>query len=141
MNKRIQQFTKAEVERRLPVPTTTIGEICPGQQQLNANLIIRCLDLKEDSSEAELLAVYNGIRTYLGVSEINELNPVSVKRLPYSREKVKNLSSRPLQINVSSTAAKRQFLQVRRIKKEIYPSDIGVQQQVNKPVLITEQLT
>lgn len=46
-----------------------------------------------------------------------------------------------MQVCLKSIEAKNQFLQVRRIKKDIYPADIGISQQSKRPLLITEQLT
>lgn len=110
------------------------------QQELNTNIVIRGVDVKVDTPEPELLAVYEGIRTHLGISNITELTPVSVKVLT-SNPSNGNTSSRPIQVQLPSVAAKRHFLQVRRIKKDIFPSDIGITQTCRRPVLISEQLT
>lgn len=154
LNKEIQRLNEAEAQLNLNLKNcedkiskltsshnSTITGISSEQHQLNTNIIIRGIDLGEDPTEADILAVYNGIRSHLGILEIVELDPVRAIRLPSVRGKAKIPSNRPLQVQLTSIAAKRQFLQVRRVKKEIFTSDIGVQQQLKKPILITEQLT
>lgn len=110
------------------------------QQDLNENIIIRGVEIKDDTPESELIAVYNGLRTHLGIVDTPEFDPVSIGIIPTIPGKQQS-SSRPLQVKLSSTASKRQFLQIRRAKKNIFPSDIGINQTSNRPVLITEHLS
>lgn len=52
-----------------------------------------------------------------------------------------SLNVRTLQVKLKSITAKRECLQVRRIKKDNLPKDIGSNQQSQNPLLITEQPT
>lgn len=107
---------------------------------MNTNIVIRGIDIKESNSESELATVYGGIRTHLGISNNTDFDPVSLKLLTSSAHR-SSKSSRPIQVRFRSVNAKREFLQIRRVKKEILPKDIGIKQQSQRPVLISEQLT
>lgn len=115
------------------------------QQEINANIVIRGVHVnkKDINSQSELIKVYDKIRTHLGISEINDLNAVSATILqPKSATNINSGSSaNTIQVKLSSVSAKRKFLQIRRAKKDILPSHIGITQTSNKPILITEQLT
>lgn len=70
----------------------------------------------------------------------NQHQPAAVKVLhPQNSHKLKSAST--IQVQLKSVDAKREFLQIRRVKKDILPTDIGFKQSSNKPILITEQLT
>lgn len=69
-----------------------------------------------------------------------ELEAVSVTVLA-SGPTAKNQSSRPIVIKLSSIEAKKKLLQIRRIKKEIYTSDIDINNKPRRLLLISEQLT
>lgn len=111
------------------------------QQEINTNIVIRGVDIKADTTEPELRAIYGGIRAHLGVSDFTELDPVSVRTLstnPGSNSTI----TRPILVQLSSVAAKTKLLQVRRFKKEIFQSDIGIANYTSRsPILISEQLT
>lgn len=109
------------------------------QQDLNSNIVIRGVDVKEDTSESHLLAVYEGLRSHLNISSEADLAPISVTVL--SSNPTKANTSRPIKVQLSSLAAKVKFLQVRRAKKDIFPSDIGINDGARRPILISEQLT
>lgn len=49
--------------------------------------------------------------------------------------------NRPFVVKLASKEAKRKFLQARRAKKDIRPSDIAHNQANNKPIFVTERLT
>lgn len=110
------------------------------QQEINSNIVIRGVEVNDNTSTAELTNVYEGIRTHLGISDISELAPVSVSLIP-SHSSKPNSSLRPIKVALQSTSAKIKFLQVRRTKKDIVQSDIGIASNSKRPVLITEQLT
>lgn len=110
--------------------------ITQGQLEINPNIIVRGLNLPVDSSEAQLSSVYTGLRNHLGISDISEFDPVRVQLLSTNNNK-----SSILQVCLQSSSAKKQFLQIRRTKKDIYPSDIGLTNQHRKPILVSEQLT
>lgn len=117
------------------------------QQDINSNIVIRGVDLIENQndSEPELTVVYDKVRSHLGVSEISDFKAVSVKVLQPKNHLSENSKKTPtantIQVRLSSALTKRQFLQIRRIKKDILSSDIGLSQNSKKPILITEQLT
>lgn len=108
------------------------------QQQLNSNIVIRGVELS-GISEFEPSVVYESIRSHLGVREDKAFDPVSVTVLPTTA--AKSVTAKTIQVRLGSTAIKRQFLQVRRIKKNITAADIGLSQDSRKTILITEQLT
>lgn len=130
---------KDQGERFRTSVTSSENCISLDQQAVNSNIVIRGVDVKADTPEPELQAVYEGIRSYLGISNVADLTPVSVKVL--SNPSNVTSTTRPIQVQFTSVAAKRNFLQVRRIKKDIFPSDIGISQIHRRPVLISEQLT
>lgn len=84
--------------------------------------------------------MYSGIRTHLGIADVRDLDPVSIRIVPSIPGKPTS-SSRPLQVQLASVVAKRQLLQVTRVEKDILPSDIGLRQQSCPPILITEHLS
>lgn len=110
------------------------------QLELNSNIIIRGIDVTDNTPDSELLAVYEGLRTHLGVSDVAELIPVSVKVLAPNPLNAKT-SFRPIQVVLTSITAKKKFLEIRRSKKDIHPSDIGITNNFQRPILVTEQLT
>lgn len=110
------------------VQTCVESGISLDQQELNTNIIIRGINLKEDAQEYELCAIYSGIRTHLGIAHVSEFDPVCITIVPSIPGKPMT-SSRPIIVQLSSVAAKRQFLQVRRIKKAIFPTDIALNQE------------
>lgn len=108
------------------------------QQQLNSNFIIRGVDTGESTSEAELKGVFNNILEHIGVHDNPEFAPVSIQLL---RNHNSAKSAGIIQVRLSSATAKRHFLQARRLKKGIVPSDIGCNSDSHKPILIAEELT
>lgn len=81
---------------------------------------------------------------HLGISEVSELKAVSATILQPKgtrNKKTGSTSAKTIRVKLSSVSAKRKFLQIRRIKKEILPTEIGVNQASKKAILITEQLT
>lgn len=110
------------------------------QQEVNTNIVIRGIDLNENASEADLRKVFDGLRSHLEIADVTHLSPVNIKIVTSNPGKT-NQSFRPIQVQFPTVEAKTQFLQVRRIKKDIFPSDIGVHQQILRPLLISEQLT
>lgn len=126
---------------RIKLTTSAIDTgISKEQEELNANVIIRGVEVRENAEESELLTVYNKICTHLGIVDSPEHEPITAKIL--SSNNIPSATAvKPIQIKLRSSAAKRQFLQARRIKRDILPSDIGIVQQSKKALLITEQLT
>lgn len=111
------------------------------QQELNSNIVIRGVDLVDSSCDSKPLEVYNGIRTHLGISNEADFDPVSVKVLHPKKSLGKTITNKTIQVSLRSSKIKRQFLQIRRIKKDILPNNIGLVQNSKKPILITEELT
>lgn len=120
-------------------PTVESG-VSQEQQELNTNIIIRGIKLKEDTPETKLRKVYSGICNFLGIADTDDFEPVQVSLLPPTSGSDKN-SIRPLKVQLKSISAKRHLLQLRRSKKAIYSSDIGIKQTPNSSILITEHLT
>lgn len=134
------QSLLSNYESELPRSSPPESRITQDQKELNANIIIRGIDVNNNTPPAELTSIYEGIRSHLGISDVAELAPVSVSVLPQNTAKP-NSSLRPIKVVLTSAAAKVKFLQVRRIKKDIVQSDIGIANNSQRPVLITEQLT
>lgn len=124
--------------------TTTVASetgISLSQQDLNTNIVIRGVDIKAGTPESELRAIYGGIKAQLGVSDVAELDPITVKTLS-SNLGSNSTTARPFIVQLPSVAAKEKLLQVRRTKKDIFPSDIGLTNCTSRyPILISEQLT
>ncbi|KAJ6639560.1 hypothetical protein Bhyg_12306 [Pseudolycoriella hygida] len=45
------------------------------QQSINNNIVIRGVEVKDSTPSVELTAIYEGIRTHLGISDVDELSP------------------------------------------------------------------
>lgn len=127
------QQLKSRNEPRVPVQASD-------QQEINSNIIIRGVDVSANTTTSELAKVYEGVRNHLEISELPEFDPISISLLPSNAARP-NASCRPIKITLSSVAAKVKFLQVRRIKKDICQSDIGINNNSRRPLLITEHLT
>lgn len=111
------------------------------QLNINSNVVIRGIDFSENAPDTELTAAYDKICSHLGLSSSEDFKPLGVSLILNPVGSRKNQSFRPLKVVLPSEKIKKQFLQVRRTKKEIYPADIGINQQHSRPILITEQLT
>lgn len=107
------------------------------QREINCNLVIRGVDV-DDSTD--LTAIYKGIRDHLGVSNVKEFDPISFSVIP-SKSPKSTAAARPIKVVLQSVDAKVKFLQIRRTKKDILHSDIGITDNSRRSVLITEQLT
>lgn len=130
----------SEVEKLRTTASSTNDGISLEQQEVNSNIIIRGVELNKDATESDLIAVYQKICAHLGATGTPDLEPVEASILT-SNQKAKGTDSKPIRIKLRSTAAKRQFLQIRRIKRDILPTDIGIVQSSKKALLITEELT
>lgn len=106
------------------------------QQQLNSNVVIRGI---VQSTDVEPESVFKKIRAHLGILNDEAFNPLSVTLL--QRASTQPSTTQTIQVKFESVAVKRQFLQIKRAKKEIFTSDIGIEQNTPKAILITEQLT
>ncbi|KAJ6640547.1 CD9 antigen [Pseudolycoriella hygida] len=69
---------KGQLERQRISITGADNNVSLEQQQLNTNIIIRGVDVKQDTNTSELLAVYEGIRNHLSISDIAEFDPVNI---------------------------------------------------------------
>lgn len=127
-----QHQSKADLE---PVESG----ISADQIKLNSNIVIRGVEIAEKSDESAPVKVFDSIRAHLGLQQDETFNPVGVRVFPIASNSSTN--TRTIQVQFRSVEIKRKFLQVRRIKKQITPRDIGVVQGSNKAILITEQLT
>lgn len=135
----LTQF-KNQIEQQRAAVSSTENNISLDQQELNTNIVIRGVEVKEDTPTSELLAVYEGLRSHLNISNEADLLPVSVSVLKSNSAKP-NTSIRPIRVQLPTVAAKAKLLQVRRVKKDIHPSDIGLNSASRRPILISEQLT
>lgn len=112
------------------------------QERLNCNIVIRGADVATDTPESELRKVFSGLRDHLGVADIAEFEPVSIQVINTNFSKNSKASkSKPVRVQFQSSATKKKFLQVRRIKKSITQIDIGIKGGSSNPILITEELT
>lgn len=127
-----------DIHRLTTSPTNCI--ISGAQQEVNPNIIIRGIETDNNTSAADLMNIYEGIRAHPGIADIPDLAPVSVSLLSSNAAKP-NSTLRPIKVVLPSVAAKTKFLQVRRTKKDIVQADIGITSNSKRPVLITEQLT
>lgn len=109
------------------------------QQEVNSNIIIRGVELTSDS-DTEPSRIYNSIRSHFGIADDEAFNPLSVNLVPTSTAK-QSSNTRIIQVRLRSSTAKKQFLQIRRRKKDITLTEIGLCQSSKKSILITEQLT
>lgn len=132
----VSQLKDQSVQRQLSSENTTSSN----QQEINTNIVIRGVDVNDNTPADELTAIFEGIRNHLGISGIAELTPVSVSLIAPKTSKP-NSAFRPIKVVLPSVDAKVKFLQIRRTKKDIVQSDIGISSHPNRPVLITEQLT
>lgn len=145
--KRQSEQLRLELDELKNEESSDLKKVSRSQEELNSNIIIRGAEVNENTPESELLAVYEGIRNYLDISGASEFDPVSVSLIPRraatgtpSSETNKS-SSRPIQVKLASSQSKKKFLQVRRIKKDIFPADIGIINSTRRPILISEHLT
>lgn len=121
--------------------TDTAKGVSVEQQELNSNIIIRGVDSSSDSA-IEPGCIYNSIRGHLGIASDDDFNPISVEFIPTSTAKrEERVKSKIIKVQLRSAATKKQFLQIRRQKKDITLADIGIGQGSKKSLLITEQLT
>lgn len=139
LNSRIDQHNEQFQE------TQTLAEkgISFEQQKLNTNIIIRGVEVRNSASKQDLFDIYNRLREHLGLTNIVEFEAVSVNLLSNNCKitEEKDNFSNTIQVILPSISAKRQFLQLRRAKKDITPARIGVTQKSSRPLLITEELT
>lgn len=113
------------------------------QEIINSNIIIRGIDLDQQASQDNLLGKFDAIRSHLGISEISDFEAVDIDivRPKSSTDKDTALRHKTIRVKFRSVDHKRRFLQIRRSKKSIFASEIGIQQSSKKPILIVEQLT
>lgn len=122
---------------------SSVNDITFEQQRINSNIIIRGVEVEANANKDHLLDTFNQIRSHLGVSEVSDFEPVDIGFLPTNNTSDKNPVSQPktIQVKFHSVDQKRRFLQIRRTKKTLIPSEIGLKQKSRKPILIVEQLT
>lgn len=128
------------IKNLVRIEEATKENISVEQLKLNTNIIVRGIELNEETSEESLSAVYTGIRKHLEIESDAEFDPVSLSIIPSIRKEHKRASV-PIRIVFKSISAKRSFLQIRRVKKDIFPREVEVIQESQRPLLITEELT
>lgn len=109
------------------------------QQELNSNIIIRGVEPSTDG-KIEPNLVYDSICDHLGIADDEAFTPISVDFIQTSTVN-RPTTNKIIKVQLRSNSAKKQFLQIRRRKKEITLADIGLCQESKKSILITEQLT
>lgn len=114
----------------------SVNGVTVEQERINNNIVIRGLEIEEDTDESVLVQTFENICTHIGISSEGDLKPVSVTTLAS-----KSKTGGPVVVSLVSREAKQKFLRARRIKKDIRPTDIKRSQKFNKPLIITEQLT
>lgn len=123
--------------------TQTTTGVSFEQEEINSNIIIRGIEIGQDTSHDCLLEKFNKIRSHLGVCEVTdfEATDIGILQSKNNSDKSTNASSKTIRVKFRSIDNKRRFLQVRRTKTSIVPSEIGIEQNSRKPILIAEQLT
>lgn len=119
--------------------TSAAGGVSIEQQELNSNIVIRGIEQTPDYA-IEPKSVYNSVRDHLGIGNDDEFEPIAVNFVRSSTAKTSSAGG-IIQVRLRSSAAKKQFLQIRRRKKDITLADIGLCPGSQKSILITEQLT
>lgn len=76
------------------------------QHNLNCNIVIRGAEVTADAPESKLLAVYSGLRSHLGVIDVTEFDPVSVKAINTNPADKNNTSVKPIRVQFQSVDAK-----------------------------------
>lgn len=110
------------------------------QDRVNCNIVIRGAGATPSTSVSELQEVYSGLRQHLDIDDSAEFEPVSIEVI-HSIGSKNSSSSKPIRVQFNSIETKRKFLQVRRVKKAIFQSDIGIKSGSSQPVIISEELT
>lgn len=116
------------------------SEISLEQEELNNNIVIRGVEVSTDSPAESLSAVFSGLCSHLGVSNVSEFEPELIEVIASTSNETEK-ASRPLKVRFRSAVIKRNFLQIRRTRRDIYPSDIGISQKSRRPLRISEHLT
>lgn len=106
------------------------------QQDVNTNIVIRGVDVNENTPETELLAVYEAIRSHINISDVTVLTPVSVAVLSPNPTS-SNTSFRPIRVQLPSVAAKKKLLQIIKVKRDILYSNIGIKNACRCPIVIS----
>lgn len=119
------------------------GGVSADQESINANIIIRGIDLDHEAGQDTLLKKFDKIRSHLGVAEVSDFEATDIAVLQPKASSIKDASAlhKTIRVKFRSVDHKRRFLQVRRAKKSILPSEVGFDQKSRKPILIVEQLT
>lgn len=150
LNQLKQEVSELKYQLQSFKETQTLVEkgVSIDQQELNSNIIIRGIDLTDNVNQTDLTDAYNKIRLNLGISAVDDFAPVSISILQPKTTKInstasgsKPSTSRTIKVQLRSILAKRQLLQIKRTRKSINPSDIGINQKSKKSILIAEQLT
>lgn len=136
----ISQIQSQSNNQPLRIEHIVATDVTAEQNDLNANIVIRGPEVSETTSESDLQAIFEGLRTQLGVSNISEFDPVSVSVIA-STASAKKTSSRPILVKLPSVESKRKFLQVRRVKKDIFTADVDINSKSRRLLLVSEQLT
>lgn len=109
------------------------------QENISSNIVIRGLDVDENTPEDTLIEVFERICTHIGI-EKTDFAPTAAEILPASSSS-KFKANRPFIVKLASRTVKQKFLQARRTKFDIRPSEIKHKQTSNKPLIISEHLT
>lgn len=109
------------------------GGISLEQQSVNTNVIIRGV---QNAPNENVTAIYENICEHLGIAEEQEFKSATIEVAQSSEN-----SSKQIRVKFSSIETKRKFLQTRRIKKDIFPREIKVEQESQRPIFISEELT
>lgn len=143
----LQQLKEVTILRseakQFPIQTSTSSDtthvlVSEEQQEINNNIVIRGFEFPE-TGEKQPLEAYESIRTLLGIQQNENFNPLSASVLTPGT--ANHTAAKTIQVRLRTIAAKRQFLQIRRTRKDITQADLGLGQNQNKAILITEQLT
>lgn len=95
-----------EIDRLKSYKRSADNHIDADQELLNCNIVIRGAEVSADTSESELVNLYNGLKNHLGVADVAEFEPVSIKIINTNSLK-NNTSSKPFRLQFGSVATKR----------------------------------
>lgn len=130
---------KKEISLLKSQALSTESGISVAQEEINRNIVIRGLEITSESTPESVSTAFVGLCSHLGISSL-EFEPESIEVVK-AEPNNSTTSFRPLKVRFQTITAKRNFLQIRRVKKDIYPKDLGLTQKNNQPLRINEQLT
>lgn len=145
LSETVKSLSLTVAEQRIVIETfetraeASLNGVSVEQEKINNNVVIRGLEIEEDTTESLLIEKFEKICAHIGVSTETELKPLSAHILPSSSNRTR--AYRPFIVSLKSREEKQRFLQARRTTRDIRPSQIQHTQTQDRPLIITEHLT